>query len=127
MAVELIDELEAGELSVGFEGEGPEGVLEWGIERVAPRDAIPPAFQADGLPRPDMADATDPEIEVFSVDTGRLPQETHDLIDALRDRYPGLNLELLSPNPTHVVNMVAKHGEDLFYDAVDKRLLCCQV
>ena len=127
MAVELIDELEAGELSVEFEGEEPEVVLEWAIERFAPRIAISTAFQVDGIAVLDMAYAIDPDIQVFSVDTGRLPQETHDLIDALRDRYPGLNLELLSPNPTHVVNMVAKHGEDLFYDSVDNRLLCCQV
>ena len=127
MAVELIDELEAGELSVEFEGEEPEGVLEWAIERFAPRIAISTAFQVDGIAVLDMAYAIDPDIQVFSVDTGRLPQETHDLIDALRDRYPGLNLELLSPNPTHVVNMVAKHGTNLFYREVDLRLLCCQV
>jgi phosphoadenosine phosphosulfate reductase len=127
MAVELIDELEAGELSVEFEGEEPDVVLEWAIERFAPRIAISTAFQVDGVAVLDMAYAIDPQIQVFSVDTGRLPQETHDLVDALRDRYPGLNLELLSPNPTHVVNMVAKHGEDLFYDSVDNRLLCCQV
>jgi phosphoadenosine phosphosulfate reductase len=127
MAVELIDELEAGELSVELEGEEPQVVLEWALERFAPRIAISTAFQVDGIAVLDMAYAIDPEIQVFSVDTGRLPQETLELVDALRERYPGLNLELLSPNPTHVATMVARHGEDLFYDAVDKRLLCCQV
>ena len=29
-ATELLDDLEAGELSVEFEGEEPEAVLEWG-------------------------------------------------------------------------------------------------
>ena len=127
MAVELIDELEAGELSVELEGEEPQVVLEWALERFAPRIAISTAFQVDGIAVLDMAYAIDPEIQVFSVDTGRLPQETLELVDALRERYPGLNLELLSPNPTHVATMVARHGQDLFYDAVDKRLLCCQV
>ena len=127
MAVELIDELEAGELSVELEGEEPQVVLEWALERFAPRIAISTAFQVDGIAVLDMAYAIDPEIQVFSVDTGRLPQETLELVDALRERYPGLNLELLSPNPTHVATMVARHGEDLYYDAVDKRLLCCQV
>jgi phosphoadenosine phosphosulfate reductase len=127
MAVELIDELEAGEVSVELEGEEPQVVLEWALERFAPRIAISTAFQVDGIAVLDMAYAIDPEIQVFSVDTGRLPQETLELVDALRERYPGLNLALLSPNPTHVATMVARHGEDLFYDAVDKRLLCCQV
>ena len=32
-ATELLDDLEAGELSVEFEGEEPEAVLEWALER----------------------------------------------------------------------------------------------
>ncbi len=35
MSTELFDELEAGELSVEFEGEEPEAVLEWAFERFA--------------------------------------------------------------------------------------------
>jgi hypothetical protein len=36
MSVELLDDLEAGELSVRFEGEEPDVVLAWAIERFAP-------------------------------------------------------------------------------------------
>src|SRR5205085_10515831 len=97
MAVELIDELEAGELSVEFEGEEPEVVLEWAIERFAPRISISTAFQTDGAVLLHMAYAIDPSIRVFSVDTGRLPAETFDLVEQMRDRYPGLQLDLLSP------------------------------
>ena len=44
-ATELLDDLEAGELSVEFEGEEPEVVLEWGLERFGDRLAISTAFQ----------------------------------------------------------------------------------
>ena len=56
-----------------------------------------------------------------------MPQETFDLIERLRDRYPGLNLELLSPNPVHLQRMVARKGPNLFYESVENRLLCCNV
>jgi len=92
---ELIDELEAGELSVEFEGEEPQVVLEFAIERFSPRLAISAAFQADDVALIDMAYKIDPSVRIFSVDTGRLPEETHELIAELRDRYPGLNLEVL--------------------------------
>src|SRR5437867_31320 len=46
---ELLDELEAGELSVAFEGEEPETVLEWAIERFSPRIGVSTAFQIDGV------------------------------------------------------------------------------
>ena len=46
---ELIDELEAGELSVEFEGQEPQALLEWALERFAPRIALSTAFQIDGV------------------------------------------------------------------------------
>ena len=40
-----------------------------------------------------------PNVRIFSVDTGRLPRETHELIDALRAKYPGLNLQRARARP----------------------------
>ena len=127
MSVELLDDLEAGELSVQFEGEEPEVLLEWAIERFSPGISISTAFQTDGAVLLHMAYAVDPNIRMFSVDTGRLPGETYDLIEEMRDRYPGLRLELLSPSARSVSAMVNKHGPNLFYKSVENRLLCCQV
>ena len=127
MSVDFLDELEAGELSIEFEGEEPEIVLEWALDRFAPRIAISTAFQIDGVALIDMAYAIDPGVEVFSVDTGRLPAETYELVEALRDRYPGLNLKLLAPNGDEIAVMVGRHGPNLFYRSVENRLLCCQV
>jgi phosphoadenosine phosphosulfate reductase len=124
---ELLDELEAGELSVEFEGEEPEVLLEWALDRFSPRIGISTAFQVDGSVILDMAYRIDPSIRVFSVDTGRLPSETHDLIATLQDRYPGLNLELLRPDEEHVRRMVGLKGLDLFRESVENRLLCCNV
>ena len=126
-SIELIDELEAGELSIEFEGEEPQTVLEWAINRFAPGIAISTSFQIDSVVLIDMAYEIDPDIPVFSVDTGRLPVETLELADRLRDRYPGLQLDLLSPKAAPVNAMVAKHGPNLFYKSVENRLLCCQV
>ena len=95
--IDLIDDLEAGELSIEFEGREPQELLEWALERFSPRIALSTAFQVDGVALLDMAYELDPEIRVFSVDTGRLPAETYELIEQLRERYPGLELELLSP------------------------------
>lgn len=127
MATELLDELEAGELSVAFEGEEPQAVLEWALERFSPRIAISTAFQVDGVAVLDMAAEIDPEIRVFSVDTGRLPEETYALIDALRARYPRMQLDLLAPEPEHLRRLVARKGPNLFYESVENRLLCCHV
>jgi thioredoxin-dependent adenylylsulfate APS reductase len=124
---EVMDDLEAGELSVEFEGEEPEAVLEWALERFEGRIGISTAFQIDGSVLLDMAYRIDPAIEAFSVDTGRLPAETHELIATLREHYPGLNLTLLAPDAAHIERMVGAKGLDLFYESVENRLLCCNV
>ena len=124
---ELLDELEAGELSIQYEGEEPQALLEWAIEEFSPRLAISAAFQADDVALIDMAYRIDPNVRIFTVDTGRLPKETHDLIAALRDKYDGLNLHVLEPDAGQVERLVAKKGLDLMKESVENRLLCCNV
>ncbi|MGH3042023.1 MAG: phosphoadenylyl-sulfate reductase [Gaiellaceae bacterium] len=127
MAVELSDELEAGELSVEFEGEEPQVVLEWALERFSPRIALSTALQIDGVALLDMAYEIDAGVRVFTVDTGRLPEETFELVERLRARFTGLELEILAPEARHVQKLVRQHGSNLFYRSVENRLLCCQV
>jgi len=48
---ELLDELEAGELSVQFEGEEPQALLEWALEEFSPRIAISAASISPAAPK----------------------------------------------------------------------------
>ena len=67
--IELLDELEAGELAVEFEGQEPWEVLEWAIERFGDGLALSTAFQEGDVALIDMAYADRPEVRVFSIDT----------------------------------------------------------
>ena len=125
MSIEIIDELEAGELAVEFEGLEPWDVLEWGIERFKSKLAVSVALQADDVVLIDMAYAIDPTVQVFTVDTGRLPQESFELIEQLRVRYPGLNLDILMPDPAPVQRLINLHGPNLMYTSIENRLQCC--
>ena len=88
-ATELLDDLEAGELSVEFEGLEPWEVLGWALERFGDRLSLSTAFQDGDVALIDMAYRIDPAVRVFSIDTGRLPQETHDLVEELRSATRG--------------------------------------
>ena len=125
--VELLDDFEAGELSVEFEGREPWELLEWALDRFGDGLSLSTAFQEGDVALIDMAYRIDPAVRVFSIDTGRLPQETFDLIEALRERYPGLRLELLSPEAEQVQRLVDRNGPNLFRQSVELRLLCCNV
>ena len=122
----IMDELEAGEAAVELDDKEPQEVLAWAIERFGKELAICCSFQADGCALIDMAHKIDPRIRVFTIDTGRMPQETYDVIDKYRTRY-GINVEVFMPDTAVVQQMVTKHGNNLFYNDVNLRLLCCQV
>jgi len=72
-----------------------------------------------------IADAA-PTIRVVSLDTGRLPQETHDLIDRTRDRYR-LPIEVRLPDAQVVEQFVAEHGTNAFYRSLELRKRCCEL
>jgi phosphoadenosine phosphosulfate reductase len=123
---ELLDEYEAGELSVMYDAEPPDEVLKWALERFAPRIAISEGGGAEGMVIIDLAARIRDDVRVFMLDTGRLPQETYELVEKVHDRY-GIRVELIYPEAAHLEGMVAKHGPNLMYESVDMRLLCCQV
>ena len=46
---------------------------------------------------------------VFTLDTGRLPQETYDVLQATRERY-GIEIEIVFPDTQQVQDLVNTHG-----------------
>jgi phosphoadenosine phosphosulfate reductase len=68
----------------------------------------------------------DPEIEIFSIDTGRLHPETYDLIDRMQQRY-GRALTIYYPKAEELEGWVGKNGINGFRDGLDQRRGCCEV
>jgi phosphoadenosine phosphosulfate reductase len=104
-----------------------ERVLGWAIETFHPRLVLSASFGApEGMVLLDLMHRIEPGVRVYTLDTGRLPQATHDLIDRVRDRY-GVAVEVVFPDQAEVVEMVRRGGQNLFYESVEKRQLCCRI
>jgi thioredoxin-dependent adenylylsulfate APS reductase len=101
-------------------------LLAWALSAFGRDFAIATSFQKEGMVLADMAWRIDPRVRLFTLDTGRLPQETHAMIETVRERY-GLAVEVVLPDPAEVAAMVAEGGADLFYRSVEARTLCCEV
>jgi len=123
----IFDDLEIGEIAMELDTQEPEDVIEWGLETFGNRVAIVTAFQVDGMVTLDIASRLGKEIRVITVDTGRLPQETHDFIDQVRERYPMARVETLLPDSAEVEAMVGRRGQNLFRQSVPMRFVCCHV
>jgi len=63
-------------------------------------------------------------ITIFSLDTGRLPTETYDLIADVEKHY-GIKLKLYYPKNEAVEQYVRVNGINGFYDSVEQRKGCC--
>jgi thioredoxin-dependent adenylylsulfate APS reductase len=97
-----------------------------GTYREYERVALVASFQAESCVLIDMACSLGLQPDVLTLDTGRLPEETHELMAVLRKRYP-IRLHVIQPDADEVEAMVAEHGTNLFLRSVELRLRCCDV
>ena len=74
----------------------------------------------------DMISKVAPQIEIFTLDTGRLFPETYELIAKTQKRYP-MPFKIYYPDTKAVEEMVRTKGINLFYESVDNRKLCCGI
>lgn len=65
-------------------------------------------------------------VEAFSIDTGRLPPETYNLIQKVEDKYQ-FKIKLYFPNQEKVENYVNTNGINAFYNSLDLRKSCCGI
>ena len=127
MSVDFLDDLEAGELSVEFEGQEPWDLLEWAIERFGGGLAFSTAFQEGDVALIDMAYRIDPSCAGL-LDRHR-PSATGDprprraAPRALR--RPAARIALARRRSGAAARRPARAQSVL--RSVENRLLCCNV
>jgi len=101
--------------------------LDW-LERAAaqPRPAFSTSFGAEDMVLLDLIVRTGLPIDIFTLDTGRLPEETHALMREVEGRY-GRVFELAFPQAQAVHRLVAEQGSNGFLASVPARRACCAV
>lgn len=88
--------------------------------------AFATSFGAEDMVVLDLIARHAPAIGVFTLDTGRLPEETLALLDRARDRY-GLPIEVHFPDTAKVEAFARAHGVNAFYASVELRKTCCAI
>ncbi len=109
-----------------FAKRSPESILSWCIDELHPKVALATSFQSQGMVLIDMLMKINKEARICTVDTGRLNQETYNIIDEVRIKY-GTDIEVIFPDYNEVEKMVSEKGINLFYKGMENRLLCCRI
>ena len=84
------------------------------------------SFGAEDMVLTDIILKNKLNIEVFSLDTGRLPAETYDLISETEKHY-NTKLSVYFPQAQTVEFYVKNHGINAFYESVELRKNCCHM
>lgn len=105
--------------------EGAQALLQQIARDYAPA-VLASSFGAEDMVLLDLIHKSAPTIEVFTLDTGRLPEETHRLMEQVKERY-GLLTRIYYPQAPAVEEYVRTHGTNAFYQSVELRLNCCHI
>lgn len=104
----------------------PSEVLKWALDNLHPKVAMASSFGAEDVVVIDMMMKINPKARIFTLDTGRLNQETYDVMDEIRNKY-NINIEVMFPDQNEVEQMVRVNGMNLFYHSIGNRKLCCGI
>ncbi|BAL26563.1 phosphoadenylyl-sulfate reductase [Azoarcus sp. KH32C] len=84
------------------------------------------SFGAEDMVLTDLILREQLPIEVFSLDTGRLPAETYTLMGEVEQHY-GTKLKVFFPKSDAVETYVRTHGINAFYESIEMRKACCHM
>lgn len=121
--------LSPGELAAAagrLRGAPAEDVLRWAAERFGAGLAIASSFSVEDCVVIDLAHALDPAVRVFALDTGRLPEETYQTAERVRERY-GVAIEWHFPERARVEALERGKGLYSFMASLDNRKECCRI
>lgn len=103
-----------------LQNQSPEEIIRYALEHF---DNIAISFSgAEDVVLIDMAVKLKKNVQVFSLDTGRLHPETYRYIEAVRQHY-GITIDLQYPDADQVKQLVAEKGLFSFYEDGHKE--CC--
>ncbi len=120
------DKREAEQIARQLETQPAEQVLRWGVESFFPKIALATSFGAEDVVLIDLLSRIQPQVTVFTLDTGRLPEETYEVMDRIRERYR-LEIKSFFPDRERVEKLELEKGFYSFRQSVENRKECCTI
>ena len=84
------------------------------------------SYGAEDMVLTDLICKHAPQIDIFTLDTGRLPKETYELMQTVKNHYQR-EVQVYYPDTATIETFVTHNGPNAFYDSVDMRKTCCGI
>jgi phosphoadenosine phosphosulfate reductase len=118
--------LELPRLADAVEGMTAPEAIRWAVDRFHPRMAFASSFGAEDIVVTDLLIRVQGTARIFTLDTGRLHEETHEVARRIRQRY-GIAIESRFPDSGDVERLVGEKGPFSFRESVANRKECCEI
>jgi phosphoadenosine phosphosulfate reductase len=103
-----------------------EEVVKWAAATFGSRVAVACSFGAEDVVLVDMLSRATSQPRVFAIDTGRLHEETYEVMERIRERY-GLEIEVYFPQRDAVEQLERSAGFYSFRKSLEARHACCKI
>lgn len=113
-------------LKKSLEGLSAEDILTLMLSKYKNKIALASSLGLEDQVLTDMMMKIDNQSNIFTLDTGRLPKQTYDLMEKVNQKYK-IKLKVFFPSNDLVETMVNQKGMFSFYDSIDNRKECCYV
>ncbi len=107
-------------------GRNTKQTLAFVVERFGPDLVFASSLGAEDQVLTDIIVRSGLEIPIVTLDTGRLFEETVDLI-AETEKFYGIRIRVYTPDTAEVESLVNEHGVNCFRQSLELRKRCCQV
>lgn len=122
----MTDGLDLDKLNAEHEKSSAVALLQWAQRTFGGRLALACSFGAEDVALVDLYCRIDPKVRVFTLDTGRLNEETYEVMDRVRAKY-GVAVESYFPDAARVEALERAKGFYSFRASVEDRKECCAV
>ena len=113
-------------LNSEFKNQDPQTVLRWAIKQFGSKIALASYFGAEDVVLIDLLVKIDPSARIFTLDTGRLNEETYEVMDAIRRKYK-ISIESYFPDAVKVETLERVKGFFSFKESIENRKECCGI
>ena len=109
------------------EGMTPHQIIEWAIETFGTDKLVQSSsLGLEDMVISDMLRTLSSEVEIFTLDTGRLFQESYDLLEQARLKWK-TPFRVYCPDARAVEGLMEAKGPNSFYYSLENRKECCRI
>tara|TARA_B100000609_G_C17126354_1_gene387765 strand:- start:217 stop:957 length:741 start_codon:yes stop_codon:yes gene_type:complete len=109
-----------------LQSKSAEEILKAAAEKFSGKVALANSLGAEDQVITDLIVKLKLDIPIFTLDTGRLYNESYDLIAETEEKY-NIKIKIYSPDAEEVEQMVLEDGINLFRKSLDLRKKCCHI